>query len=467
MKTKAEMRINRIWAKFLISYVAVVLVVVIIWDASSTVFIRQHLVRETIEQLQIVSDKVEDSLASGGASHAFLQKIARSFGGSVYVMDLEGNCRLSSVDLRGQKVALSEQVLEELRKGRDVSWEWSESPTGHEEIAFATSLPRNDGERGYLVLTSPSGSIEKALKKLHRQLIKGALLALLMGVVISLGVSLKMTRQIREIFAGTRRFSQEDFRYRIPVITGDELGDVAKDINRMAQQLALSNERRQALLAGVSHEIRTPLTNICGYLEALQDGMIAQEDQKQVLGLLYQEATFMKNMVNDLIDLSRLNSQNYSINKSEFDLGEIVHRVVTRLLHLATEQGDVIHAELDGEPIMVRADKIRVEQLLQNLVKNALQFTTDGNVFVRAFHSGTTVKIIVEDDGQGIEPEKLPFVFDGFYKADPSRARKYEESGLGLAICKAIVQLHDGEITIDSLRGKGTKVTVVLPVAVG
>lgn len=458
------MKINRIWFKFLASYVVVILVVLLAWGTTSAVFIRKHLYKETAQQLLINADQFKEELANKKfmpANQQYWESLGKRFHGDLYVMDINGRCMHSSV-ANNFNIRLTKQVLAELRHGQEVDWVWEKSPSQETVIALATPLNYLHKFNGVLVLAAPEKGVESAMVALRRQLFKGGLVALMLGALLSLVVSYGMTKQIQKVAIGVQYFAREDLTYRIPIVTHDELGEIAENFNNMAEQIAISNRRRQALLAGVSHEVRTPLTNICGYIEALQDNVVPEDQREKTLALVHDEALFMKKMTNDLIDLARMSSEGYSLNKAPLNLSQSIERVIKRLEPLAAQKSNTIISNVEQD-IFIFADPTRIEQLLYNLLKNALQFTDTGEVTISCQGAADGAEICVKDNGIGIEKDQIPFIYDSFYKAEPSRSKEYEESGLGLSICQAIIKLHRGNIDIKSALGEGTQVTVTLP----
>lgn len=459
------MKMNRIWSKFFASYLVVIIIVLAIWATTSSVFIRNHLFKETEQQLMLSGDEICQELSAENmqaVDETRLQELGKRFNGQLYLINDQGKDVVSSVKLAGLHLNITGHDWRAIKNGRKISWVW-EKPSGREnDIAVAVPLFRDHHFFGALVLTSPVRGVEAALHALHRQLLRGGLIALLVGFLLSLGVSYSMTRQIREISTGVRHFAAEDLSYRIPLSSGNELDQIADSFNIMAEQISRSNERRQLMLAAVSHEVRTPLTNICGYIEALQDGVMPPELQENALELIHSESELLKHMVNDLIDLSRMASESYELHPSVFEADQTIARVVRRLDYLAAAKGDRIFNMVEPS-LEMWGDELRIEQLFNNLIKNALQFTDHGEITVGGRHSGDRLEFYVQDNGIGIDPDQLGYVFDSFYKADSSRARHYEESGLGLTISQAIVKLHKGTISINSKPDQGTRVDIVFP----
>lgn len=229
---------------------------------------------------------------------------------------------------------------------------------------------------------------------------------------------------------------------------------------------------RTDFVANVTHEIRTPLSMLQGYSEALIDGIAATpEEQRELVQVIHDESVRMGRLVNDLLDLASMENGKLEIKKQTVDVNDLVTRVFRKFSAYAKEQGVRLVRELPAEELVLRAaDDDRLEQVLTNLLDNAMRHTPGGAaIFMTAEAAAEDgrpfVKLTVRDEGQGIPAEDLPYIFERFYKADKARKRGTRSgTGLGLAIVKNIVEAHQGSIRADSRLGHGTTFTVMLPV---
>lgn len=421
--------------------------------------------RSTQEQLLTTGEEINQVIGLTGSaqiSGSFLRLLSRQFDGELYLTDTNGFVFASSQGLTTARLMLSDEVREDILAGKNVTRSWEIPGNQDRVITVATPIIHNSQVSGAIVLMAPVKGVEAATKAVQSQVGRASIIALILGALVSLGIAYRMTAQIREISRGAKNFAREDLDCRIPVITNDELGEAAQSFNEMAERIASSTAKRRNLLAGVSHEVRTPLTNIRGYVEALRDKVIPHEDTDQTLDLIHDEALFMEKMVSDLIDLSRLEGDHYKLNLTQVNITELMFKVSQKLQQLANGKNTAITIDADSE-VLLTADKVRMEQLLTNLVKNALQFTENGQVRLSARLDGEAAVLLVSDDGIGIEKEQVPLLFDSFYKVDPSRSKYHAESGLGLAMVQSIVKLHNGSINVDSVPGQGTTITISLP----
>lgn len=237
---------------------------------------------------------------------------------------------------------------------------------------------------------------------------------------------------------------------------------LANNINEMAAKLGEIEQLRQEFISNVSHEIRSPLTSISGFASALKQGTLSAEEQKHYLDIIEQESERLVNLSDSLLKLSTLQAESYRIAHDTYRLDQQLRHVV--LAHEPQWMEKQLDIELELQEVEIEADRELLQQVWQNLLHNSIKFTPAGGCIRLLLTSrGKKVQVCVEDTGIGLSEVDQIRVFERFYKADPSRHRGVGGSGLGLAIVKQIVDLHSGEIDLQSEVGKGTKVCINLP----
>jgi two-component system sensor histidine kinase VicK len=265
-----------------------------------------------------------------------------------------------------------------------------------------------------------------------------------------------------------------DFSRKINVESEDEIGILAKTFNDMATQIEFMLEElkkaeklRREFVANVSHELRTPLTSIRTYAETMSDHQeIPQETEEEFLRVIINESDRMTKIVQDLLELSRFDSGTSVLSNEEFSIERSVRDIYAAIALGAKKHNQELNLELEWKLPKIRGDRARIEQVLMNIMSNALKYTPDGGrIDIYSGSSGADVWVRIEDTGVGIPPEDLVRVFDRFYRVDKARTRESGGTGLGLSIAKEIVTRHGGDIKIDSTPGEGTSVTVILPIA--
>ena len=279
-------------------------------------------------------------------------------------------------------------------------------------------------------------------------------------------------RRLEALERATRAIGAGDLSARAPEGGSDEIAYVAAAFNRMASDLAAREEAlrasdrlRRQMLADVSHELKTPLTAMRGYVETLRmsDVTLDPPTRERYFATLERETARLDRIIKDLLDLARLENRVGSLDVRLFAMQRVFDHVAQRHEHEAKTRAVDIRTHVDERADQVTADPGRIEQVVENLVANAIRHTPpDGTVEMSATTKGSSIIVTVADSGAGIPPEHLPFVFDRFYKVDQARANGPEGSGLGLSISKAIVESHGGAMTVTSAPGR-TVFTFTLP----
>lgn len=287
--------------------------------------------------------------------------------------------------------------------------------------------------------------------------------ALAAAAVVSLYVSRRIVEPLQELSLVSRHLAQGYYRERTSIQSDDEMADLASSINQLADALEKTEQRRLTLLADVAHELRTPLTTIEGYMEGLIDSVI--EPEPETFTLIQHEATRLKWLIQELALLSRAEAGQLRVDCKSIDLQAPVMNVAAQFRPQFIAQEVTLQLQFPEAPVMVNADQDRIEQILINLLANALNYTPPGGrVTIRLLPSDYFVQIEICDTGIGIPAEHLPHIFERFYRVDKSRARKSGGTGIGLTISRHLVYAHGGEIWAESQgAGHGTTFFVTLP----
>lgn len=333
------------------------------------------------------------------------------------------------------------------------------------------------------------GTPEKPFITLENNIRNQSIIVGIIGLSAALGVSLvlnrKITRPLEELKKGAELVSSGNYNSRVEVKTADEFGELAKAFNKMAEEIWISHEKlkkhaeeleksynelkeldkmKSDIIVIVSHELRTPLTSIKGYVELVLDGTMGPitESQRKCLEIAEDNIKRLKRLIESMLDLSKIERGELEMNMEEIGIKHFVEKILSSLKPLADEKN--INMNHDVEDIAIKGDKDRIAQVLTNLVENAIKFTPiNGNIGVNAFKENEYAHITVTDNGPGIPEKDLCRIFDRFYQVDSSAKRKKGGSGLGLAVCKSIVEAHGGSIWVESKHGKGSTFHILLP----
>jgi signal transduction histidine kinase len=278
-------------------------------------------------------------------------------------------------------------------------------------------------------------------------------------------LALQITAPARDLTHAARRVAAGDLAHRVTVHSSDELGEVGTAFNEMAAALGRQEDLRRQLVADVAHELRTPLSVMRVELESLQDGLA--EPTPETLASRGEEVALLGRLVEDLRLLSLMDAGQLHLQLQSVVLAEAAQKVVQQVATAAERKGIALEAAVPAELPAVRADPDRLQQVLLNLVHNALRHTpAGGTVRLSAQVEGPVLHVRVADTGEGIAPEDLPHIFDRFFRADSSRARSSGGTGLGLSIVRGLVEAMGGRIWAESAVSTGTTVHFTLPAGV-
>lgn len=299
------------------------------------------------------------------------------------------------------------------------------------------------------------------INTLNKLLIGVGIFSLLFALILGEIMAKRLTRPISRVIASARQISKGYFADRISDNSNTrEIGELTTTINDLAETLEKQEVLRKRLSADVAHELRTPLATLQSHLEAMIDGIWMPDAER--LKNCHEEILRINRMVGDLEKLAKYEGENLVLDKTEFDLSEMIRHT---LINFENDfKCKEISVSFDGSKEMIYADRDKISQVMVNLLSNALKYSDQGgSVEVYVKGSDAETEIGVKDTGVGIPPEDLPHIFERFYRADKSRNRMTGGSGIGLAIVKAIVEAHKGSVIVMSDVGKGTEFIVYLP----
>lgn len=298
----------------------------------------------------------------------------------------------------------------------------------------------------------------------NQGIVIGGILAGLSALMLTVILSRGILRPISALTSAAQRMEHGDLTQRVDLKTKGEIGELAKAFNAMAEALNHNETLRRHMVSDIAHELRTPLTNIRGYLEALQDEVI--QPNSETINIIYEEAMLLSHLTQDLQELALAEARKLRIDPYPISVCELVQQAVFLHQPQAEHRQITLLSECPETVPDVYADPKRVGQILHNLLDNALHHTVEnGSVIVKVNRVQDAVEVCIEDTGTGIDAEHLPYVFERFYRADPSRSRKTGGAGIGLAIVKELVEAQDGQITMTSKKGIGTVFSFTLPLA--
>ena len=296
----------------------------------------------------------------------------------------------------------------------------------------------------------------------NRSLLLAGAGAGLVGLLLVSLISRRVLGPVRGLTAASRKMGAGDLSQRVPEGGRDEVGELARTFNAMAGKLEDAERQRRDMVADVAHELRTPLSNIQGYVEAIRDGVL--EPDRATIGTVHHQVLYLAELVEDLRLLTEAEAEDFRLDREPGSLVDTIRDSVEGARAKAETAGVALEAELPVTSPTTSFDHTRMSQVVGNLLDNAVRHTpAGGTVTVTAAFEHSKASVAVSDTGDGIASERLPFVFDRFYRVDPSRSRATGGAGLGLTIAKKLVEAHGGSIRAESEVGRGSRFTFDLP----
>jgi signal transduction histidine kinase len=471
MRPIKQMKFKYIYQQF-ISHISIILVAFLVLSFLFAHFVENMVYENKAEELisygkSILKDIERNPVHTGQIINQYSSVLSgRKISFSIFDQD----SNLYSVGQQGPAPNLSDAEWTKITKGQTVIVNQDYKRFAQEGVSFVVLPYINHGKFvGGILLTSPISGTSEMISQINQYLFYTILIGLAVSFLLSWLLSRIHVNRIKRLREATSLVSSGNYTVNVPSSTFDEIGELANDFNHMVDKINTSMEeieslenRRRQFMADVSHEMRTPLTTISGVIEGLKTNMISEEDRERGIHLVSQEAKRLIRLVNENLDYEKIRSNKVELFKEDIQLLEVLEIIQEQLALQAEEMNNQILVEVDPN-VYVNADYDRLFQILINITKNSIQFTSNGAIWLRGRSENNKTIIEIEDTGIGMDPSEIEKIWRRFYKADISRiSNPYGEFGLGLSIVKQLVLLHNGQINVFSEKGKGTKFVISL-----
>lgn len=450
------------------SYLIIILLTVFLFEMLMFIAIRQYYVgniRESLQSAAEVSASFHNQYLTNGDLQERADYLIRTFSettnAQVQILDAAGKVIADSTGMSWGKTIDTADVRNALA-GKPGEWRGNMPETGEPVLSIAYPLLFDTKNAGALRLVTSLAEAEAVIQRIFLFLLVAGIAILIISVIVSLLLSRTITEPVRQITRGAEEMAAGNFTVRIPKQHNDELGMLSDTLHYMAEEIMRHEKVKNQFVASVSHELRTPLTSIKGWTITLLNGTVENKELREGLEIINKETDRLTAMVEELLDFSRLGAGKITLRPTTFPLYEWLHQIVKQVSLRAERQNIELSLEVGNSIRLLSGDPDRLKQVVLNLIDNALKFTHSGGIIsISAVKKHEHILLSVQDNGEGIASEHLPYVTRKFYKANPAA----QGSGLGLAICKEIIALHGGTMKISSAAGHGTKVDVTLPLS--
>lgn len=318
--------------------------------------------------------------------------------------------------------------------------------------------------KGYVVIYYPMTSIVKSCNNLLTISYITLGILLLLSLIILLFFTEIVYIPLRKITYATEQYASGNMHYEFQVDSDDEIGYLAACLNYMASEIARSEDDQKKFVANISHDFRSPLTSIRGYLEAMLDGTIPPELHEKYLQIVLNETDRLTKLTNSLLTLNNLNTKGMLLDKTDFDINQVIRNTAASFEGTCRKKTIAIELMLTGDVMYVNADMGKIQQVLYNLLDNAIKFSHHDSVIrIETSEKKHKLFVSVKDSGIGIPKDDLKLIWERFYKSDLSRGKDKKGTGLGLSIVKEIIASHGEHINVISTEGVGTEFIFSLP----
>ena len=379
------------------------------------------------------------------------------------------DCSLWFVDTDGNLIAsaaIENTVVPEYIQDFDPAESGSSQfLTGHYHDYFSEEMmtviaPVVDGFKteGYLLLHKPMSALNERCNQILWMVYIVVAVIVALSFIFMLGFQIFVYLPLCHITEAARQYASGNLDYEIPVTTEDEMGYLSASLNYMSSKLMDMKEYQKKIVANVSHDFRSPLTSIKGYVDAMEDGTIPPELYSKYLKIISFETERLTDLTKDLLTLNEFDTKEVLLNKSRFDIQEIIKKTAASFEGICTTKRISIELLLLPDKALVYADLRKIQQVLYNLIDNAIKFSpNESTIVIEVTRKSGKIITSVKDSGIGSPRKDMNKIWERFYKSDLSRGRDKKGTGLGLAIVKEAIQAHGEHINVISTEGVGTE----------
>ncbi|UPM53682.1 sensor histidine kinase [Gottfriedia acidiceleris] len=434
------------YTRLVLIFISVILLSLVITFFIASKYFIKHVETEVQSDLIDVGENfisIYSKQDNQNGVDATLQILSKNFYISLY--DESGKIVLKNTTLKKKNIK-KEQVLNVLNK------------SVVQTKGYLIGLPFEKDGHQYALFIQPN--IDRGFFKMHRVLFFSLLTTLIIGSVTFLFVAKLLVKPVKELIRATKELAKGNYDVQVTIKRKDEIGLLASNFNVMTNKLNKLEEMRSEFVSNVSHEIQSPLTSIKGFAKVLRNKQLAEEKKEHYLSIIEEESERLSMMSERLLKLASLDSEQHPFLPTTYKLDEQIRKIILALEpHWESKKLQLV---LNLPQTEIVADRLLLEQVWINLLQNAIKFSSiAGYIKVDILELDHTIHVIISDSGLGISKEDIERIFERFYQADRSRNKK--GTGLGLSIVQKIIEIHHGKIEVESVVGKGTSFTIMLP----
>ena len=466
----------KIFKKLFVTTACVLFITLTLVFVLMSVFVNEEFAKSKYEILNKSCGAVAESIINESGlftenTHRFIEEIVYINDLDIYVVDAGGRIKVCSCNTFSQNkncihsnTILSGNFLRGI--SAEPKLELSSIDNMYDRMCYTSSkkITFDADNYFYVIAVSKTLTASEIIKTILGIYIISAIIPIALMFVAEYSLMYRITRPLKYMSASAKAIAKGDFSKRIPIMSNDEIGELSVHFNQMTDSLSRTEITSKNFIANISHELKTPMTTIGGFIDGIIDGTIDENRRDHYLGIVSSEIKRLSKLIQSMLALSKLESGENALNINEIQLSNsIINTVISMEAKICDANIEILGLEELTET-KIAGDSDLLYQVIYNLVDNAVKFTPDeGTIYISLLRINENIEFKIKNTGSSISSEDMPHVFDKFFKSDKSRSNKKESLGLGLYICKTIVELHNGDISVKS-GSDFTEFTVVLPI---
>jgi len=468
---------NSIFRKQLAAYISTLILGFAALGFVLTGMFQNYITNQKIHEMKIQCKRISDSFirtyggffVTRGNVLQFredLELVYEYTGASFFVLDHNARIFANTVDIKPADIVMSKEI-EPVMLGNDVVLTGNLDGIFKENVlTVGYPIKYDDGKvYGAVFMNIPMSELTGTTRGVIRITLICISASAAVSLVLIYYLSRTISKPIHEVSEAAKIIADGSFGKRLKITGRDEVGQLARSFNEMAESLDSQERQRREFIANISHDLRSPLTSMRGFLSAILDGTIPPERHDRYINIVLDESERLSKLADDIMEISKIASLDIPLNRTVFDINELIRKTVIMFEPRIIQKGLEMNVIFASDRTDVYADSEKIQRAVYNLLDNAVKFTDAGCISAETKVIGENVTVCIKDTGIGIPPEDKKRVFDRFYKADASRGEDRKGSGLGLSIVSEFIKAHGKSITVSSEPGKGCEFVFTLPLA--
>ena len=458
-----------LYAKFLLGYLLFGLIGFTAISTISANYLTEYLQRleasSLYQQANVLASRCseiyEENISSKSTIEAQLEGVPQYLDARVWIMNASGTVLYDEEgDYAGRTISQFDPIDFAASYRIDTFYD----TFSEEQISVCVPIAGRFSIYGYIVILKSISSLSDRYYGALNQLYIAFALIYFSSLILLWIFSRYVHRPLKKITEGTNQYASGNLDYHIEVENDDEIGRLADTLNYMAKKLEDMEDYQRKFVSNVSHDFRSPLTSINGYIEAMLDGTIPPENQEKYLKIVSMETERLNKLTQNLLTLNSIGEKGTYLDLSAFDINQVIKSICETFEGICMEKNITFDLTFSEAQLFVYADMGKIQQVLYNLIDNALKFSHENStIWIEAYQNHGKIFVSVKDAGVGIPKDSLSKIWERFYKTDPSRGKDKRGTGLGLSIVKEIIQAHEENIDVISTEGVGTQFIFSLP----